>query len=180
MGYAPISHATGQIGTYGVVGASSYECNAPADYNSHKTGNPAPFVPHSSTVDGRGPFGSSPSPHHNIHTPLDYNSCKLFTVSGDELQYFQGTAQSTSTAPVVPQSSTVAGRNPISTAPISQSTGQVGTYGVIDAASNYRDGPVDYNSHKSASGRAVQFVPHSSTGAGGAPMSNASPSYCGH
>jgi hypothetical protein len=56
-------------------------------------------------------------------------------------------------------------------APISQSTGQVGTYGVIGEAPR-RNVPIDYNSSKSAR---PAFVPHSSTGAGNTPMSNASP-----
>lgn len=56
-------------------------------------------------------------------------------------------------------------------APVSQSTGQVGNYGVIGETPE-RNVPIDYNSSKSSR---PAFVPHSSTGAGNALMSNASP-----
>jgi hypothetical protein len=177
-----MSLSTGQVGTYGVIGETTFDRVASIDGNSRKT-RYAPFVPHSSTGAGGAPV-SNASPYR--HVPIDYNACKSFSVSNEELSYFQNASTKQEFSP-------------------HSSTGAI--VSSVGTMSQSRYAPTDYNSCKSfslsadempyylntaaksaSSGnnkssvellKAAPFVPHSSTGAGEAPMSPASPSFYG-
>ena len=181
-GYAPISQSTGQVGTYGVIG-EIYHRNIPTGLDSSTSSkHKSAFVPHSST--GAGGARMSPASPYR-HAPVDYNSCKSFFVSEDELSYFQSANQQ-----FIPHSS----------------TGAAISFASLNSNSPNNYAPTDYNSSKSFSlsrheiayeqndqseltpitdtttsvdlnSKVAPFIPHSSTGAGGAPMSAASPSY---
>lgn len=187
-GYAPISQSTGQVGTYGVIG-ETFHRNVPIDYNSSKSAKPV-FVPHSSTGAGYAPMSNASPNYYYRHVPTDYNACKSFTISQHELEYFQKDA---SKQQFTPHSSTGAGGSTMSTsaqyhyAPsdynscksFSVSEHQITHYHNDERAAYSKTNTQTFSDRRiiDLNSKAAAFVPHSSTGAGGAPMSANSPLY---
>eukprot|EP00804_Cyclotella_cryptica_P011975 CCRYP_004455-RA/>CCRYP_004455-RA protein AED:0.44 eAED:0.44 QI:0/-1/0/1/-1/1/1/0/239 len=135
--------------------SSRIRLDGPVDYNSHKfisgSVRSAPFVPHSSICAAGNRMMSATDSLGDRHSPADYNSHKFIShseASVDAIKFGSRSLISTGGAPI--------------------------------SRRIQSNGPVDYNYHKSMSARSVgaaPFVPHSSTGAGGAAMSPSSPSY---
>ena len=181
-GYAPVSQSTGQVGTHGVIGESNDRNIPTAHYSIIPSKHESPFVPHSSTGAG-GSRTSSASPYR--HVPVDYNACKSFSVSDDELSNFQSANQQlichsptgSGFSSVTPKSN-----DPNRYAPTDYNSSK--SFSVSQQPiSNEQNDPlqippiVDMNESVDINSKTAPFIPHSSTGAGGAPMSAASPFY---